>query len=114
MNRTIKFRGLHKGKWVYGSYVTDGKDYHAIVSPDPSDDEQMLNQVVSKESVGQLIDIKIKDGDVYEGDRVALNFNYLQPITVEFKDGSFNLARYSLKKAEVIGNIHQDQEGLNK
>ena len=108
MNRKIKFRGLHKGKWVYGCYVTDGKDYHAIVTPDPADDCTMLNQSVSKESVGQLTEFALKGGDVYEGDRVALNFNHLQPVTVEYKDGALNLARYSLSKAEVIGNIHQE------
>ena len=55
MSRDIKFRGLRvDGKgWVYGSYATDGKHYHAIIKESELDESEMLNIPIKPESLGQ-------------------------------------------------------------
>ena len=70
--RPIKFRGLNQfGIFVFGSYATDGKDYHAIITENPKDSTTMLNIVVAPSSVGQFTGLQDKDNvDIYEGDLI--------------------------------------------
>ena len=96
--REIKFRGLTlKNQWIYGCYVTDYKDYHAIAKEDPDDSEQMLNMPVDPKSVGQYTGLKDCDGvEIYEKDKVEVKYfngkNYKTHIeTVEFSNGKFDL-----------------------
>ncbi len=68
--KDIKFRGISKGCFIYGSYATDNKDYHAILSPVIGTGE-MLSQPVDVKTIGQFTGLK--DGnniDIYNGDIV--------------------------------------------
>ena len=67
----IKFRAISvkTGEMIFGSYVTDGKDYHAIVYPDITDDSMMMNEPIDLKTLGQFIGITdINKVDVYTGD----------------------------------------------
>ena len=117
MNRIIKFRGLFTGigdneYFIYGSYmhnIGDGGEYHAIISQDPNDENSMLNQPVKKGSVGQFTGLKDKNGvEIYEGDHLNIEYNYIGKVIVEFKNGRFTAADYKTSKASIIGNIHQE------
>ena len=76
MSREIKFRGLHEGKWVYGSYLTDGADYHAIMAIVKSlcgDEYMKITKRVDKESVGQFTgSYGIGDSEIFQGDRTKV------------------------------------------
>ena len=123
--RNIKFRGIHKGEWVYGSYVTDNKTYFAIVSENPHDECEMINQHVDVESVGQSTGLQDKNGvDIYEGDIWSRGMFIA---TVEFTNSGWQLIMAPSSDAyqypyfnsnavlgEVIGNIHQSPELLEQ
>jgi hypothetical protein len=118
--RRIKFRGLlQSGVFIYGSYATDGKDYHAILRENPDDSLEMLNTPVIPESVGQLTGIQDKNdvdfyvGDIGEfpnGDRFIVAMEdwlevYIQWIgEPECEDQARNL--YRISKSTIIGNEH--------
>jgi hypothetical protein len=130
--RQIKFRGLlQSGVFIYGSYATDGKDYHAILHENPDDSLEMLNTPVIPKSVGQLTGIQDKDDvDIYEGDLIKnktgrvceVVFNeYCAAFDSEVKvDGGRGAEAYGFKNSlwkthvTIIGNIHQHNELLEQ
>lgn len=135
MNREIKFRGLNEnGKWLYGG-VLFFKDGTAIM-PDGEENEKMITSPVNKETIGQFICLKDKnDIDIYNGDilkDLKGRFYKVFPVRGGFainihaddfhKESALfyestadqQTSGFISGNCEIIGNIHQNPELLNK
>lgn len=139
--RDIEFRGLNKsGEWIYGSYATDNKDYHAILMSNPDDDTEMLNHSVEPKTVGQYTGLKDCNGvKIFEGDVLSCYHftddngvdHFIEHIvswsgkfhgwfalnkdSINQDDGSIQLWNYMRvyhHTVKVIGNIHQNSDLL--
>jgi uncharacterized phage protein (TIGR01671 family) len=122
----IKFRGLdiRTKAFVFGCYVTDNKDYHAIVRENPNDSSEMLNTLVDLKSVGQFTGLQDKnDVDIYQGDILFHSMQgaraVLYPMSKDVAcfgiasiDGKKNTLQDADKLYTVIGNIHETPELL--
>jgi uncharacterized phage protein (TIGR01671 family) len=125
MPRDIKFRGISKntGKWIYGDLSKKhGNDgfYYTI--------ETLLGEfsIVETESVGEYTGLKDKNGkEIYEGDILyELSFDGDAILCeVVFSNCAFMLKEWeiidsflydSAKDMEVIGNVYENPELLNK
>jgi hypothetical protein len=112
--RQIKFRGLLQGgTFIYGSYATDGKGYHAILRENPDDSSEMLNTLVIPETVGQFTGLQDNIGvDIYKGDitceGVVIWHDEEACFCVESNDNLQQL--HSIKLKIVLGNIHLNPE----
>lgn len=129
-------------KLVSGVYICSDCT-HVNFYPDLEDGDNINNYIntgimlggffeVIPETVGQYTGLKDKEGrEIYEGDVVKLDhwkssdlFDYSKPFIVtyyegeiNFKQGEFNNFKGSLNgmlSIEVIGNIHDNKELLNK
>lgn len=118
----IKFRGKSKrtGEWLYGDLVRNVEGAFAIVPPfEMSLHNCCENYEVDKETIGQFTGLYDEDGKaVYEGDILKQGDGLT---VVNWYDGGFCdlvcneiISNLDVEDSQVIGNIHDNQELLNK
>lgn len=136
--REILFRGkrVDNGKWVHGFYIEnelfDGRLEPSIIPVDEKgaalydDDGYNIEIKVNPETVGQYTGLKDLHGTrIFEADIVKVYDVYCNETVVgvvEFCDGSFHIYdkdftsydRWMYCKVEVIGNIHDNPELLER
>ena len=120
--REIKFRGVDiaDDKWIYGSLVKVGKDYHILGG---GETEAHDYNIVDEESIGQFTGLRDKNGrEVYEGDMFKFingDIMYVKWVKeyVEFElmdanTETTNLNIWFAEDTEVIGNIFENKDLL--
>lgn len=140
-NREIKFRGICKntGKFVYGNYIEkiDPTKENPTFWASLIHNRALTTIEVIDKTVGEYIGLKDKNGkEIYEGDVISVNGKYLKIIEFDASHFGFVLINISdlqnsewmdvkqrpsrgwfsdfRREIEVIGNIHQNPELLNK
>lgn len=134
----ILFRGfnLKNGKWLYGFYLQN-RGSHFVCPDEFADGKSWEDYEVCPETVGQYTGLKDKNGKkIFEGDIVEVyDFTsvyaskyrgvvkiYRGSWCVEYDDSIFDMVAhpklffddFADRKTEVIGNIHDNPELLNK
>ena len=139
--REIKFRGksFDTGEWVYGDYHKRAEGVHCIIKMEPDENGKVVYAVhqAVPDTIGQFTGLHDKNGkEIYEGDivkwiltmpEIGINGGYEEYHTEEIGEikwdaGALQLGEYcaagfayeSEDYAEVLGNIHDNPELLNK
>lgn len=114
LNRDILFRGkrLDYGLWVEGSYVYNfwKKGEHTIHLVDGG------SCIVDPVTVGQYTGLNGKDGvKIFDGD-ILQAYDGRLTISVKWypEDAGFNLMGLNTKAFDVVGNIHDNPELLER
>ena len=113
--RDIKFRAwdIKLEMWVYGLDNFEFTDGSANLNL-AAFFRRLLNGTFGVNTKGQFTGLQDKNGvDIYEGDIVSIEYNYLGKVKVEFLDGAYNVSKYAIAKCKVIGNIHEGYLTLN-
>lgn len=105
--RELKFRQWFENRMIPFGFIKDKNGYTAWICAQ--------NNLIDKYPVMQFTGLQDGEGtDIYEGDIIHLDYNYLGNVVVRFLDGSYNLAKYKLSKGKVIGNICENPELLGE
>lgn len=133
MERTIKFRGYNRKnkQWLYGFYLQNRGAY--FVCPDEfATGKSWDDYEIEPETLGQFTGLTDKNGrEIYEGD-IVLTYDVRGPYRINYQHGIWVLIdadcnwigfteefneigiRSKIETTEVIGNIYENSELLNK
>ncbi len=125
MDMERKYRGINKGRWVYGYYVGQSVGVAYIMNPkDVEYDMECIDTSICSEcvasTVGQytgMVDSYCQD--IYDGDVLRLG---KQMYLVAYEDGGFVLKGQDETKplsvikgtdSEIVGNIHVTENTIS-
>lgn len=128
MNREIEFRGFDSTEWYYGDLEYNRKTGVARIHTYEEDGSYCRQYTVDPDTVGEFTGMADKNGvKIFEGDIIRfvngqkkVNGEWVDNeliYTVEYSKGAFccvsGLSEV-LDAVEVIGNIYENSELLNK